>query len=79
MVLARATQCSGDRHPRIRRGTSSVRRRSARDGCHIAHLLKLIPYKKVERPKVKLPNRSKKHAYDDEATLARRKFIPEVY
>jgi polyphosphate kinase 2 len=45
----------------------------------IAHLLKLIPYKKVERPKVKLPNRSKKHAYDDEATLARRKFIPEVY
>jgi polyphosphate kinase 2 len=45
----------------------------------IAHLLKLIPYKKVERPKVKLPNRSKKHAYDDEATLSRRKFIPEIY
>jgi len=45
----------------------------------IAHLLKLIPYKKVDHPKVKLPDRSKKHAYDDEATLARRKFIPEVY
>ena len=45
----------------------------------IAHLLKLIPYKKVEHPKVKLPNRSKKHAYDDEATLARRKFVPEIY
>ncbi len=45
----------------------------------IAHLLKLIPYKKIERPKVKLPDRSKKHAYDDEATLARRKFIPQVY
>ena len=45
----------------------------------IAHLLKLIPYKKVHRPKVRLPDRSKKHAYDDEATLARRKFIPEIY
>jgi polyphosphate kinase 2 len=45
----------------------------------IAHLLKLIPYKKVDRPKVKLPNRSKKHAYDDEASLARRRFVPAVY
>ncbi len=45
----------------------------------IAHLLKQIPYKKIERPKVKLPDRSKKHAYDDEASLARRRFIPEVY
>ncbi len=45
----------------------------------IAHLLKLIPHKKVDHPKVKLPNRSKKHAYDDEATLARRKFVPSVY
>jgi polyphosphate kinase 2 len=45
----------------------------------IAYLLKLIPHKKIDRPKVKLPNRSKKHAYDDEATLARRKFVPEVY
>jgi polyphosphate kinase len=45
----------------------------------IAHLLKLIPYKKVNHPKVKLPNRSKKNAYDDEKTLARRRFVPEVY
>ena len=45
----------------------------------IAHLLKLIPHKKVDRPKVKLPDRSKKHAYDDEATLARRRFIPQIY
>jgi hypothetical protein len=45
----------------------------------IAQLLKLIPYKKVDKPKVELPGRSKKHAYDDEATLAKRKFIPEVY
>ena len=45
----------------------------------IAHLLKLLPYKKLDRPKVKLPNRSKKHAYDDEAPLAKRRFIPEIY
>jgi len=45
----------------------------------IAHLLKLIPHKKVDRPKVKLPGRSKKHAYDDVSALARRKFVPEVY
>ena len=45
----------------------------------IAHLLKTIPYKKVEKKKVKLPDRSRKHAYDDEATLAHRKFVAEVY
>jgi polyphosphate kinase len=45
----------------------------------IAHLLELIPYKKLDRQKVKLPNRSKKHAYDDEASLRRRRFIPERY
>ena len=45
----------------------------------ITQLLKLIPHKKIQHPKVKLPDRSKKHAYDDEASLARRKFIPEVY
>src|SRR6476620_1617756 len=40
----------------------------------IAHLLKQIPYKKIERPKVRLPDRSKKHAYDDEASITRRRF-----
>jgi polyphosphate kinase 2 len=45
----------------------------------IAHLLKLIPHKKIDRARVKLPNRSKKHAYDDEATIARRRFVPEQY
>jgi len=45
----------------------------------IAHLLQLIPHKKIERKKVRLPDRSKKHAYDDEATIARRRFVPEVY
>ena len=45
----------------------------------IAHLLKLIPHKKIDRPKVKLPNRSKKHVYDDVASIARRRFVPERY
>ena len=70
----------GDRHQASRPGTSSgPTTRSARASTRIAHLLKLIPHKKIEQPKVKLPDRSKKHAYDDEATLARRKFVAEVY
>ena len=53
-------------------------KRRARLNC-IAHILKLIPYKKVEREKVKLPKRSKKHAYDDRASLEGRRFVPERY
>ena len=45
----------------------------------IAHLLKLIPHKKLDRPKVKLPARSRKHVYNDEQSIARRRFVPEVY
>jgi polyphosphate kinase 2 len=50
----------------------------ARLNC-IRHLLSLIPYKKVPRPKIKLPKRSKKGAYDDQATLKGRHFVPERY
>jgi polyphosphate kinase 2 len=53
-------------------------KRRARLNC-IAHLLKLISYKRVDRPKVKIPRRSNKHAYDDEASIARRHFVPERY
>ena len=45
----------------------------------IAHLLKLIPCKKLPRDRVKLPERSMKGAYDDEATLKDRRFVPERY
>ncbi len=45
----------------------------------IAHILKHIPHKKIKRPKVHLPDRSKKHVYDDEKTIARRRFVPEIY
>lgn len=53
-------------------------KKRARLNC-IAHLLDLIPYKKVPRPKIALPGRELKHAYDDQATLKGRKFVPEQY
>ncbi len=53
-------------------------KKRARLNC-IAHLLELIPYKKLPRPKVKLPGRSMKDAYDDQAPLKGRKFVPEKY
>ena len=45
----------------------------------IAHLLELIPHKKVKREKISLPGRSHKGAYDDRASLKGRKFVEEVY
>jgi polyphosphate kinase 2 len=51
-------------------------KKRARLNC-IAHLLSLIPYKKMRRNKVKLPDRSKKGAYNDQASLKGRNFVPE--
>ena len=45
----------------------------------IAHFLSLIPYEEVRREKVELPKRSKKDAYDDVASIANRRFVPEKY
>ena len=45
----------------------------------IAHLLSVIPYKKLPEKKVKLPKRSSKGAYDDNASIARRRFVRERY
>ena len=42
-------------------------KKRARLNC-IHHILKLLPYKKVPREKVKLPERSMKGAYDDQAS-----------
>ena len=53
-------------------------KKKARLNC-ISHLLSMIPYGKAPREKVKLPKRSKKRRYDDEATMRRRHFIPEKY
>jgi polyphosphate kinase len=53
-------------------------KKRARLNC-IAHVLETIPYKKVPREKIKLPDRSMKEAYDDEASLKGRKFVAEKY
>jgi polyphosphate kinase 2 len=45
----------------------------------IAHLLSQIPHKKLPHDKVKLPGRSRKGAYDDDAAIARRRFVRERY
>ncbi len=53
-------------------------KRRARLNC-LAHILGLVPWKRVRRDKVKLPRRSNKHRYDDQATLAGRNFVPERF
>ena len=45
----------------------------------IAHVLSQIPYKKLNHGKIKLPSRSTKHAYDDTASIARRRFVELRY
>jgi len=42
----------------------------------ISHLLSQIPYERQSKKKVKLPKRNMKHAYDDDATMANRRWIP---
>ena len=53
-------------------------KRRARLNC-ISHLLGLIPYEKLPRKKVNLPQRSKRGAYDDRATLEGRRFVATKY
>ena len=53
-------------------------KRRARLNC-ISHLLGLIPYKKAPREKIKLPKRSEKGSYDDQASLKGHHFVPEKY
>jgi polyphosphate kinase 2 len=45
----------------------------------IAHILSRIPYKKLPRERVTLPPRSKKGAYNDVGSIARRRFVKERY
>jgi polyphosphate kinase len=53
-------------------------KRRARLNC-IAHLLNLIPYKRMPKHKVKLPKRSNKGRYDDQAGLSKMTFVAERY
>ena len=53
-------------------------KRRARLNC-ISCLLSQIPYEPVPRDEVRLPKRSKKHAYDDAAPMADWRWISEKY
>lgn len=53
-------------------------KKRARLNC-ISHLLKIIPHKKAPRETVKLPKRKNKDAYDDQASLKGRHFVPEQF
>jgi polyphosphate kinase len=53
-------------------------KRRARLNC-IAHLLESIPYKRMRKDKAKLPKRSDKGRYNDQASLRGIKFVPERY
>ena len=53
-------------------------KKRARLNC-IRHILDHIPCKRVKREKVELPKRSKKGAYDDQASIRERRFVREVY
>jgi polyphosphate kinase len=53
-------------------------KKRARLNC-ITHILERIPWKKIPREHVKLPKRSHKDAYDDQATLQGRHFVAERF
>jgi polyphosphate kinase len=53
-------------------------KRRARLNC-IAHLLGAIPYKRIKKDKIKLPRRSNKGSYNDQASLKGMNFVAERY
>jgi polyphosphate kinase 2 len=53
-------------------------KRRARLNC-ISHLLERIPYERIKAEEVDLPSVSTKRAFDDQATLKDRRFVPEKY
>jgi polyphosphate kinase 2 len=53
-------------------------KRRARLNC-IAHILSKVPHKKIKHKAVRLPPRSHKGRYDDQASLEGRKFVKEIY
>lgn len=53
-------------------------KRRARLNC-IAHLLNSIPYKRMKKNEIKLPKRSDKGRYNDQAGLRAMKFVEERY
>jgi polyphosphate kinase 2 len=53
-------------------------KRRGRLNC-VAHILALMPYKKVKRDEVRLPKRATKHRYDDTASIKDRRFVASRY
>ena len=53
-------------------------KRRARLNC-ISKILELVPSDKMPGPRVKLPKRSTKHQYDDQASLRGRNFVSEIF
>jgi polyphosphate kinase 2 len=53
-------------------------KKRARLNC-ISHFLSQIPYERVPRKKIEIVGRSRKRAYDDEAPMKSRRWIPEPY
>ncbi len=53
-------------------------KRRARLNC-IRHLLSQVPYEEVPHEKVQIPERDTENQYDDVASLASRRFVPEHY
>jgi polyphosphate kinase len=53
-------------------------KRRGRLNC-ISKILDIIPYKKISQPKVRLPKRSNKKKYDDEAPLQGKHFVAEKF
>ena len=53
-------------------------KKRARLNC-ISHFLSLLPYEPVKKKKVKLPGRDNRGAYDDQASLKGKNFVPERY
>ena len=56
----------------------SDNKRQARLNC-ISHILSSIPYRKVKREEIRLPKRSDKGKYNDQAGLKGRRFVEQIY
>jgi polyphosphate kinase len=53
-------------------------KRRGRLNC-IAHILSSIPYRTLRKDKVKLPKRTTKNKYDDQAPMKQRRFVEQRY
>jgi polyphosphate kinase 2 (PPK2 family) len=70
-------QATDSRHAPWHILRSDEKKRARLNG--IAHILSLIPYKRIKRPRAKLPKRSFKGKYDDSSSLTDRNFVPERF